>query len=185
MDTRTFIRALVVQTSLATVESVLSILREPPGPAPDQRYVGLSAWYERLTENDRMMVRESVREAAEQAVFNFLTILDGVSAIENSSQKGNLRLYFVKDEKSVLLNDPNEEELHNLFTEAATDQVTEALQEGLDAYEVGTAADLLLKSRIGNGTDVHHVPRKHAAKLTILDYSSVSAPAIALPKGEH
>src|SRR5260221_411007 len=171
MDARTFIRALVVQTSLAAVESVLSILQEPPGQAPDQRYVDLSEWFERLAEKDRNMVRESVREAAEQAVFNFLTILDGVSTIENSSEKGNLRLYFVKDETRVLLNDPDEEELHNLFTEAATDQVTEEMQEGLDAYEVGVAADLRVKSRIGDGTDVHHVPRKHAAKLTIQDYS--------------
>jgi hypothetical protein len=185
MDTRSFTTALAVQTNVAAVESVLSILRNPPGDAPEERYKGLSEWYNLLADKDREMLREIVKETAEQAVFNFLTVLDGVSAVENSPLKGDLLLYFVKDGNSALLNDPNGEELHNLFTEIVSCQPSAESPIGLDPYEVGPAADLRIKSRIGDGVDVHHVPRKHVGVQSIENYDPAMAPAIALPKGEH
>jgi hypothetical protein len=49
------------------------------------------------------------------AVFGFFCVLDGVSAIEDSPEKGDLELYFVKSSQKIRLNDPRQEELHNLF----------------------------------------------------------------------
>ena len=39
------------------------------------------------------------------AVFGFLCVLDGVRAIEDTEVKGQLKLYYEKENKSVLLND--------------------------------------------------------------------------------
>lgn len=61
------------------------------------------------------MLREALRESAEAAVFGFLCILDGVRVIESGPNQGELELYLVNGDKRVLLNDPHEEELHNLF----------------------------------------------------------------------
>jgi len=52
-------------------------------------------------------------------------------------------------------------------------------------YDVGTAADLKGGSNVGDGLDVHHVPQQQPASQTITGYDGKTAPAIALPKGEH
>ena len=48
------------------------------------------------------------------AVFGFLCVLDGVKAIKKTGVKGHLKLYNEKEKKSVLLNDSNEDYLHDL-----------------------------------------------------------------------
>jgi hypothetical protein len=48
-------------------------------------------------------------------VFGFLCVLDGVSAIEDGEVKGKLNLFYEKHGKQQLLNDPQEEYLHDIF----------------------------------------------------------------------
>lgn len=55
----------------------------------------------------------------------------------------------------------------------------------LEAYELGDAASLLRKSVPGAGLEIHHVAHKHSALLSIPGYEADTAPAMALPKGEH
>ncbi len=66
------------------------------------------------------MLLEVLNDAAEGTVFGFSCVLDGVRAVESGSQKGRLELYYVNDNQKVLLNNPKQEELHNLFKECAT-----------------------------------------------------------------
>jgi hypothetical protein len=61
------------------------------------------------------MLHEALTYAAESAVFGVMCVLDGVRAIESGSEKGDLELYYVKGDRKILLNDPQNEELHNLF----------------------------------------------------------------------
>ncbi len=61
------------------------------------------------------MLRKALRESAEAAVFGFLCILDGVRVMEAGPNQGQLELYYVKGSEKILLNDPRQEELHNLF----------------------------------------------------------------------
>ncbi len=61
------------------------------------------------------MLRAALREVAESAVFGFFCVLDGVRVIEESPEKGDLELYYVKGEERNLLNNPNGGELHDLF----------------------------------------------------------------------
>ena len=94
--------------------SVISNLEEPPGRKPSQELVEMSNRYNQLNENDKTAVGKIIKESVETAIFGFLCILDGVSAIENEN-KGELKLYYENKDVQVLLNDPDEEFLHDIF----------------------------------------------------------------------
>jgi hypothetical protein len=61
------------------------------------------------------MVLEIVKESVETSVFGFLCVLDGVRAIEDDEIKGRLDLFYDKAGNQQLLNNPEEEYLHDLF----------------------------------------------------------------------
>ena len=110
-----FIEALKIQTSDAAVFGTTANLERPPGRKPREQDVILAKWYATLAESDKEQVRKALREAAELAVFSFLCVLDGVSAIENGPEKGDLRLTYIKTGAEMLLNDPSQEFLHDLY----------------------------------------------------------------------
>ncbi len=57
-----------------------------------------------------------VSQSVEMAVFGFFCVLDGVRAIEDDFEKGDLILSFEKHGKSTWLNNPNDGHyLHDLF----------------------------------------------------------------------
>ncbi len=90
-------------------------LTKPPGRKPSEHLVKLSEWYNQLNGSDQVMLRQTIREAAEMAVFEIFCVLDGVSVIEDTLEKGELELHYVNGTQRVYLNDPHGEELHNVF----------------------------------------------------------------------
>ena len=58
----------------------------------------LPDWYHGLGSKDKGMITRVIKEATEMAVFGFLCVLDGVTAIENTEDKGKLLLHFKKME---------------------------------------------------------------------------------------
>jgi len=52
--------------------------------------------------------------AAEDVVFGTLCVLDGVRVIEDSQDKGDFEVYYVKEGQRTLLNTPNVS-LHELY----------------------------------------------------------------------
>jgi hypothetical protein len=110
-----FVAVVKLRTSDAAVKGSLKTLERPPGRSPSERLLNLSRWYNQLSEEDRHMLGEAFREVAESAIFGFFCILDGVRVIEDTTDKGELELYFVKGSERTLLNDPHLEELHNVF----------------------------------------------------------------------
>jgi hypothetical protein len=55
---------------------------------------------------------------AGQAVFGMLTVLDGVKAIREAGEEtGTLELRYITQGRSILINDPTGEFLHDLFGE--------------------------------------------------------------------
>jgi hypothetical protein len=114
MNTQEFvdiIREVVLDTA---VDSVESNLIDPPGRKPAEDLKQMSVWYNSLDNGAKEMVLRIARYSARISVFGFFCVLDGVRAIE-SGEKGDLKLYYEKDGKVVWLNDPSEEELHNLL----------------------------------------------------------------------
>ena len=53
------------------------------------------------------------------------------------------------------------------------------------AYEVGTANRLLAKSVPYDGLDIHHVGQANPFERIIPNYDRATAPAIAIPRGQH
>jgi hypothetical protein len=118
MTSAEFVRRIRVAVYEASVEDVLSILDRPPGRHPLSSLTELSGWYNWLSIPDKERVRDVVRLAARTAVFEMLTVLDGVTSIrETGEDAGSLELRYRSGGQSVLLNRPAGELLHDLFAQ--------------------------------------------------------------------
>ncbi len=115
MDQEKFIEAIKVAVIESGKKSMQSILISPPGRQPNEKIVQLSNWFNNLTAEDKNRVREIIAESIDTAVFGFLCVLDGVKAIEDGREKGTLALYYEKDGIRRLLNDPDDDYLHDIF----------------------------------------------------------------------
>ena len=181
MTANDFVEAVRAQASDGAVDAVLSCLHSPPGRKPSQHDSELSNWYGSIPLEHQAMVQAIVVETAQQAVFSLLALLDGVAALGEEHHAGRLQLFYTNGEQQVLLNDPRQEELHNLFNRnlAAPSHMTG--KGTLKPYDVGEVASLLRKSVPGDGLEIHQIPQKHSSELSDTD----TAPAMALPKCEH
>jgi hypothetical protein len=114
MDGQQFVDLLklVVRDSAASQE--LSVLQNPPGRRPSQELLDRSKWYNSLADDKKKILSSIIMDVADRAVFGFLCVIDGARAIENHSQKGHLELHYIND-KSVVLNPPEGEALHELW----------------------------------------------------------------------
>ena len=115
MNSEQFVDILKLIVFESSVESVHTNLIEPPGRTPSKKNLKMSEWFKNLPDHDKEMVIEVVRESAGASVFGLLCVLDGVRAIEDDD-KGELKLYYEKRGKKVLLNDTDSGEyLHDIF----------------------------------------------------------------------
>jgi len=115
MTSEEFAQAIADQGSGAAVRITVGNLEQPPGRRPKPAFARRSEWFRGLSHTDQQMVAEVIREAAENAVFGVLAILDGARVIENASEKGELQLYYVKGDERVLLNDQRKAPLHDVY----------------------------------------------------------------------
>jgi hypothetical protein len=75
--------------------------------------------------------------------------------------------------------------IHLLFRHRLFPEQQQATQTQTGSYDVGSAAGLKGGSAVGDGLDVHHVPQQQPAGQVIDGYNGKTAPAIAVPEGEH
>lgn len=115
MTREEFIRVVKIQTSDSAVSGTIAGLRQPAGRKPNERDVVLSEWFNRLSSHDQIMVEQSLRKAAELAIFSFLGVIDGISAIEDDDEKGELVLLYKRNNETTLLNDSSAESLHDEY----------------------------------------------------------------------
>jgi hypothetical protein len=115
MNTQEFIDGIKTVVVDGSIESLQSNLVKPAGRMPAKKLVLISEWYNKLSQIDKDMVMEIVKESVDASVFGFLCVFDGVREIEVGEKKGNLRLYYGKEGKKQLLNNPDGEYLHDLF----------------------------------------------------------------------
>jgi hypothetical protein len=119
MTSEEFVQGMFENAVASGVESCIRVLEEPPGRKPWKDDVEESNWFNGLTHDDKVFARRCMTKAAEMALFSVFTVLDGVSTIEARGPKGEFRLYFEKDGKSVLLNPPEGKMLHDLMPRSA------------------------------------------------------------------
>jgi hypothetical protein len=114
MTTETFVNAVKEVVRDASIHSVETLLHHVPGRSPDKRLVALSAWHAGLPDSDKQMVAQVIKEAVDDAVFGFLCVLDGVSAVEPES--GDFEVRYIRNGESTVLS-PNQEAgyLHDLY----------------------------------------------------------------------
>lgn len=75
----------------------------------------MSNWFNNLSQVDKEVVLNVVTESVEMSVFGFLCVLDGASAIEDNETKRRLELLYIKNGIRHLLNDPEQDYLHDLL----------------------------------------------------------------------
>ena len=114
-----FINAIQRVVYKTGIEGTIEQIQKPSGRRPPKSLVALSQWYNGLSENDKEMLRHAISIATYGAIFDIFTILDHVSFIEASPERGIFELYYVKDGQRTLLNPQDGEFLHDLFNMVA------------------------------------------------------------------
>jgi hypothetical protein len=115
MNSESFIKAIKIAVKNGTAKDVVDNIKNPLGRSPEPEIVKLSAWYNRLSNEDKLNIDNLLEQAVNYTIFGFLCVLDGVRAIEGKGEKGSLELYYVKGNDRILLNDSNEEFLHDIY----------------------------------------------------------------------
>ena len=73
-----------------------------------------SEWFNRLTEHDRMMIRDILEDCAEMAIGSFFTLLDGVGG----NYEGVFQIVAIDSTNDgKVLNPENTEMLHDIFSD--------------------------------------------------------------------
>lgn len=99
------------------VTGTLQGYRKPVGRWPSQTKVDRCEWFNALGEKDRQQVAEVVYDTAYAAVFHFLVVLDGMTAMwESDEPVGRFELDFVtEDFQAFRINREDGEMLHDMF----------------------------------------------------------------------
>jgi hypothetical protein len=112
-----FIEALRNVVLAHVTANTISALEKPPGRRPRRDLVDASAWYQRLSDDDRARLRDVVAMAAHSTMFGMLAVLDGMRVIEDTTEKGTFRLTFSKGGQEWELNPPEGVPLHDLLNQ--------------------------------------------------------------------
>ena len=115
MNNIQFIDVIKIAVREAAVESVIDNLQDPPGRLSSHKEQEVSLWFQSLSTEDRARVSQIVAEAVDEAIFGFLSVLDGTRAIESGEDKGRLNLTYSKKDSEILLNDEGDVFLHDLY----------------------------------------------------------------------
>lgn len=115
MDSEYFVEVIKLVVRDAAVKGTIANLTRPSGRKPTQELVDISKWFNAMDDEGKNNIEKIVKYAADESVFGFLAVLDGVRQIENTYSKGELELFFVKDGKRFQLSPTAGDFLHDLF----------------------------------------------------------------------
>lgn len=114
MDREFFVKNLSnIKNSI--VEGLIKIYDKPPGRKPNAVLKEISSFYHSIPTQSQNILRNALDDSVSSGIFHFLCILDHVSFIEDTEEKTTFELYAVKGGKRVLLNDEQDEPLHDMF----------------------------------------------------------------------
>lgn len=110
MNSERFVE-IVKEVRDAAIEDTFSFFEKPPGKKPRKSHIETSQWLNALDAEDKLMLRELVKEGIDYSLFGLLCAFDGVRKVES----GEFKLTYIEDDKESLLNDPDTEDLHDLY----------------------------------------------------------------------
>ena len=76
-----FVQGIKSACSDTLAESEIKSFKNPPGRRPNKRLLRISQWFQQLNPGDQAMLAEVLKVAAEDAIFGFFCVLDGVRVI--------------------------------------------------------------------------------------------------------
>ncbi|EPJ9675216.1 TPA: hypothetical protein I8190_005618 [Citrobacter freundii] len=114
MNADEFVWVLNAVVKDAAVEDTISILKSPPGKKPSKELVDLSDFYNNQTDENKDIINKIINRVADYSLFGVLCVLDGVRAIEDDGDKGELILTYQKNNTpSIVLNE--HKNLHDIY----------------------------------------------------------------------
>lgn len=99
MTGKDFVNLAKIQACDGAIEATLSTLENSLGPSPSQGDVKLSTWYRSLSPDHQSVLKAVVVETAQQAVFSFFALLDGVASLGKSRLEGRLLLFYGEEKE--------------------------------------------------------------------------------------
>ena len=114
MNSKGFVKAIELIASSA-LTGLLKTIAKPPGKSPAPNLVRISELYRSLSDKDKQIFSDALELAARQSINNFLLVLDGSLAIESTSDKGALELYYINDKERILINSSSEPSLNEIY----------------------------------------------------------------------
>ncbi|MDG6896210.1 hypothetical protein [Volucribacter amazonae] len=108
-----FVEILKELIGQGTCDDVIDLLDDPPGRRPAQYLVEMSNFFKSQDENSKEMIKKIISYTADTALFGLFCIIDDVRTFDN--EHGHLELFYIKEKIKVLLNDPEQEYLHDIF----------------------------------------------------------------------
>ena len=83
MESEEFVRLIKLTVKDSAIDGTLANLEKPPGRKPRQELKDCSSFYHTLSDSEKSLIKSIVTNAVNQAVFGFLTVLDGDRIISN------------------------------------------------------------------------------------------------------
>ncbi len=115
MSPKYFVEILKKIVQDQSINDVIENLQDPPGNNPPGELKELSSFFNEFSEEQKESFKKILCQTAEMTLFGMLCVLDGVRVIESGEDKGTLELWYRKGEETILLNDFDEEYLHDLI----------------------------------------------------------------------
>lgn len=102
MNSRKFVQAIRVVVRDAAVGDTIQTAGSPPGRKVSVELRARAEWLNSLPVEQKDFVHSLIKDAVDNAVFGFFYVIDGVRAIEDDTDKGDIELRYVKDDVAVL-----------------------------------------------------------------------------------
>ncbi|CAO5682431.1 MAG: hypothetical protein HEEMFOPI_01671 [Holosporales bacterium] len=117
MNAEEFIKGLKIFLRDNSQKIFFDFYEDIPGRNPHEKDVCISNGIKNFKDQEKELLKLIIEENIDQTIFSFLCILDHVRFIEEEGEKTTFELYAVKGDERVLINDPNNEELHNIYND--------------------------------------------------------------------
>jgi len=102
MNSQKFVQAIKLVVRDAAVEDTILTAESPPGRKVPVELKARAEWLKSLPIEQKDFVHSLVKDAVDNAVFGFFCVIDGVRAIEDDPDKGDIELRYVKDDVAIL-----------------------------------------------------------------------------------
>jgi len=122
MNAEQFVEAIRLYVADSAIKSTAEILSAPPGRKPAKQLLINSQWYNSLDTQSKEQVEAIVARAVHDAIFSFMSVLDGASVIdEDHSEFQLICVNPLNGSKVQLTGSEDSDSLHELYKSLDTE----------------------------------------------------------------